>query len=130
MDNKLIKWLKESDDFISGEEISRRLGITRASVWKHIKNLKDLGYEIEGVSRKGYKLISSPDVIDCEELSQGLHTKFIGRKVKYFQEIDSTNNFAKTLEGADYNGTVIIGEKQTLGKGRLGRFQDQKRPPP
>lgn len=121
MDDKLIKWLKESDDFISGEEISKRLGITRASVWKHIKNLKDLGYEIEGVSRKGYKLISSPDIIIPDEVLQGLNTKFIGREIKHFQEIDSTNNFAKTLDGSAPDGTVIVAEKQTGGKGRLGR---------
>lgn len=122
MDDKLIKWLKESDDFISGEEISKRLGITRASVWKHIKNLKDLGYEIEGVSRKGYKLISSPDIIIPDEVLQGLNTKFIGREIKHFQEIDSTNNFAKTLDGYAPNGTIIVAEKQTVGKGRLGRI--------
>ena len=121
MDDKLIKWLKESDDFISGEEISKRLGITRASVWKHIKNLKDLGYEIEGVSRKGYKLISSPDIIIPDEVLQGLNTKFIGREIKHFQEIDSTNNFAKTLDGSAPDGTVIVAENQTGGKGRLGR---------
>ena len=121
MDNKLIKWLKESDDFLSGEEISKRLGITRASVWKHVKNLKDLGYEIKGVSRKGYKLISSPDIIIPEEISQMLNTKFIGREIKYFQEIDSTNNFAKTLDGSAPDGTVIVAENQTGGKGRLGR---------
>lgn len=121
MDDKLIKWLKESDDFISGEEISKRLGITRASVWKHIKNLKDLGYEIEGVSRKGYKLISSPDIIIPDEVLQGLNTKFIGREIKHFQEIDSTNNFAKTLDDSAPDGTVIVAEKQTGGKGRLGR---------
>ena len=121
MDDKLIKWLKESDDFISGEEISKRLGITRASVWKHIKNLKDLGYEIEGVSRKGYKLISSPDIIIPDEVLQGLNTKFIGREIKHFQDIDSTNNFAKTLDGSAPDGTVIVAEKQTGGKGRLGR---------
>lgn len=121
MDDKLIKWLKESDDFISGEEISKRLGITRASVWKHIKNLKDLGYEIEGVSRKGYKLISSPDIIIPDEVLQGLNTKFIGREIKHFQEIDSTNKFAKTLDGSAPDGTVIVAEKQTGGKGRLGR---------
>lgn len=121
MDNKLIKWLKESDDFLSGEEISKRLGITRASVWKHIKNLKDLGYEIKGVSRKGYKLISSPDIIIPEEILQTLNTKFIGREIKYFQEIDSTNNFAKTLDDSTPDGTLIVAEKQTFGKGRLGR---------
>ncbi len=121
MNEKLIELLKSSNDYISGEEISKEFGLTRASVWKHIKALKELGYEIEGVSRKGYKLISCPDIIVPSEISSYLNTKFMGREVFYFQEISSTNDYGKTLEGKAKNGALVVSETQVGGKGRLGR---------
>lgn len=121
MDEKLIELLKSTDDYISGEEISKEFGLTRASVWKHIKALKEIGYKIEGVSRKGYKLISCPDLIVPNEISSYLNTKFIGREIFYFPEISSTNDYGKTLEGKAKNGALIVSEMQVGGKGRLGR---------
>ncbi|MGG7177063.1 biotin--[acetyl-CoA-carboxylase] ligase [Clostridium paraputrificum] len=122
MDIDLIKMLKESGDYISGEEISKSFGITRSSVWKHIKALKEQGYNIEGISRKGYKLISSPDLLLSTEISDKLSTYFIGHNIEYFSEVQSTNETAKNLAVDDFkDGTIIIAEEQKGGKGRLGR---------
>lgn len=123
MKEEIIKLLKENENnFISGEKISERLGITRAGIWKHMKAIKEDGYEIESVSRRGYKLILSPDVLTIDEIKPNLNTKYIGKKVVYFDSIDSTNNEAKKLANlGEEEGTVVISEEQKMGRGRLGR---------
>jgi len=67
MKKKILNILRKSkDEYISGERLSEELGITRAGIWKHIKSLKEAGYVIESISNRGYKLISTPDIIDSE----------------------------------------------------------------
>lgn len=112
--------LKETEDFISGEMISNKLNMTRAGIWKHMKGLKEDGYIIESVPRKGYKLISSPDILTYEEIEEDLKTSFIGRNLYYYQVIDSTNKSAKDMAHEE-EGTVLVAEEQSQGKGRLGR---------
>lgn len=122
MKNKILKMLKENnDDFISGEKISASFNMTRAGIWKHINTLKEEGYIIESIPRRGYKLILSPNILSYEELEVYLDTDFIGRDIKYFQSIDSTNKRAKELASDLEEGTVLISEEQTGGRGRLGR---------
>lgn len=123
MKEKILHLLKENEkNFISGQGISEKLGVSRTAIWKYINVLKENGYEIDSVSKKGYRLMSSPDLLSFEELSENLHTKYIGKNIMYFQTIDSTNNKAKELAQSGYpNGTIIISEEQTFGRGRLGR---------
>lgn len=123
MKDTILRLLKENkDNFISGQVISEKLGVTRTAVWKYINMLKCEGYEIESVSKRGYRLKVSPDILNQEEISSGLNTKFIGRNVEYFESIDSTNTKAKELALKNVcEGTVVISEEQTMGRGRLGR---------
>ena len=123
MNNKLIFLLKNSDDYVSGEEISKIFGITRASVWKHVKALKEMGYEIEGIPRKGYKLLSSPNILLKDEILEKLETKFIGRNIQLYDTLESTNKTAKQLarNSSAPDGTLIIAEEQENGKGRFDR---------
>ncbi len=115
-----LKYNKGS--FISGEELSNRLGVTRTAIWKHINQLKQEGYEIESVSRKGYCLVGEPDVLNQHALQLELHTKIMGKRIVHYDSIDSTNTMAKRIaaEGAE-EGTIVIAEEQTGGRGRLGR---------
>lgn len=122
MKNKILNILIENKgDFISGEKISDDLGLTRAAVWKHIKTLKEEGYIIESITGKGYQIISSPDILKYEEIEEYLETDFMGRQIKHFQSIDSTNKIAKEIACDLEEGTAIIAEEQILGKGRMGR---------
>lgn len=122
MKEKILNLLKSNKDYISGEEISKLLGVTRSSVWKYINMLKKDNYIIDGISNKGYKLISEPDLISINELKLKLATNFIGKEIHYFKELPSTNSTAKNLATKDaLNGTLVLSEIQNLGKGRLGR---------
>lgn len=120
---EIINLLKENENnFISGEKISKTLGVTRAAIWKNMKVIKEEGYDIESASRKGYKLIYSPDLLTYEEINPNLKTKFMGKNIIYLSSVDSTNNEAKRLAGEGvHEGTVVISEEQTGGRGRLGR---------
>lgn len=118
---KILNLLKESDDFLSGEKISEEFGVTRAAIWKSIKSLKEDGYQIESISRRGYKLLSSPDILTLEEIEDILNTEFIGRKIYYHDSIDSTNKMAKDIAHKEEEGTIIVAEEQVEGRGRLGR---------
>jgi BirA family biotin operon repressor/biotin-[acetyl-CoA-carboxylase] ligase len=122
MKEKILHLLKNNEkNFVSGQKISEGLGVSRTSIWKYINALKEDGYEIESVSKRGYRLVSSPDILTFEEISESLHTKYIGKSIMYFQSLDSTNNKAKELANQLEDGSIIISEEQTAGKGRLGR---------
>ncbi|MEG0296666.1 MAG: biotin--[acetyl-CoA-carboxylase] ligase [Clostridium sp.] len=122
MKYSLLSILKNSNDYVSGELISTELGVTRASIWKYIKSLKSEGYIIEGISNKGYKLISSPEIINEFEIKSNLETTFIGHNIFHFASIDSTNKKAKELAKKDaIDGSLIISDEQSIGKGRFDR---------
>jgi BirA family transcriptional regulator, biotin operon repressor / biotin---[acetyl-CoA-carboxylase] ligase len=119
----ILSLLKENEnDFVSGQDISDKLGVTRTAVWKYINQIKDEGYKIESLSKKGYRLISSPDILTLEEIEPYLNTNLIGRNIIHFDSIESTNSKAKQLaDKGEAHGTVVISEEQTKGRGRLGR---------
>jgi BirA family biotin operon repressor/biotin-[acetyl-CoA-carboxylase] ligase len=121
MKDKILHILKESTDYVSGEKISNLLNVSRTAIWKNINSLKEEGYKIDSVSRKGYKLINSPDILSYEEIEPYLNTTYIGRNILYFNTIDSTNKKAKDIAESSSDGTVVISEEQTAGRGRLGR---------
>lgn len=123
MKDKVLNLLKKNHNlFISGETISDNLGVSRAAIWKYIKKLKEDGYVIESMSKNGYKLISSPDILTQNEIDELLSTKYIGRNIIHFDSIDSTNIKAKELASTgESNGTTVISEEQTSGRGRFGR---------
>lgn len=121
MKHKIIDRLHEEEGFISGEKLSDEFGLSRTAIWKHINSLREDGYEIESVTRRGYRLISSPDIINYDEVKGELLTSIIGKKLIHFQSIGSTNDKAKELAGDSEEGTVIVAEEQTSGRGRLGR---------
>jgi len=120
--DNVLKYLKESDGFVSGEELSAKLNVSRTAVWKSIESLRSAGYKIDSVTNRGYKLGFSPDRYSEEEIKFGLETDFIAKDIYCFDSIDSTNNEAKrsALRGAP-NGSLFVAEQQTGGKGRLGR---------
>jgi BirA family biotin operon repressor/biotin-[acetyl-CoA-carboxylase] ligase len=123
MEEKVLSLLKGSgSSHLSGEELSRKLGVTRASVWKYMESLREAGYDIEAQPHLGYRLLSSPDRLLPHEIKWGLKTRFIGKDIHAFDVLGSTNVKAYKLaeEGAE-DGTVVIAEQQTRGKGRMGR---------
>ena len=123
MDDKILQLLRDhSSGFLSGEEISRRLKVSRTAVWKRMKRLKTLGYEIEASTRSGYRLIQSPDLLTPSEIRPFLKTKWMGKTIHHFHTLDSTNSkaYQLALDGAE-EGEVVISESQEKGRGRLGR---------
>lgn len=123
MREQILKMLLDKNkDFISGEEISELLGISRTAVWKHINNLKNQGYNIESINKKGYRISEIPDdILTKENIAYNLKSEFIGNNIIHFDTIDSTNNYAKKIANDMEDGTVIISEEQTKGRGRMGR---------
>ena len=122
MKGEILKLLKETDGYISGQELCEKFGVSRTAVWKVINQLKEEGYEIEAVRNKGYILKGSADVLSKEELESTIHTKWAGTQVAFFEETDSTNNEIRRLaeQGAPH-GTLAVAERQLGGKGRRGR---------
>ena len=123
MDDKILNIFRSSNgEFISGEEISEKLKITRAAVWKHIEQLRKEGYEITGEPHVGYRLTGTPDKLIPEEISHGLGTKAIGKKIYSYETTDSTMDVAhKLARSGSPDGTVVFSESQMKGRGRMGR---------
>lgn len=118
---KIIKALKVQDKFVSGEQLSKSLGITRAALWKKIKTLREKGFRIDAVSAKGYKITKSPE-FSIEELNT-LITDTIWKEIFFFEDIDSTNTTAMELAEKGFtHGVVVLADSQSKGKGRRGRI--------
>lgn len=122
MKEKILKILRETEDYISGQELCEKLGVSRTAVWKVINQLKEEGYRIEAVNNRGYCILDYPDCITEAEISSLLDTQRLGRKIYSYSEVGSTNNTAKLLaEQGACDGTLVVSEVQNSGKGRRGR---------
>ena len=125
MKTELLAALRNSDGYVSGQELCETLGVSRTAVWKVMQKLKAEGYEIEAVSNKGYRLISSPDVLSAEELESIRKTSWAGQEIVYYDVTDSTNVQAKRIaEEGGVHGTLVVADRQESGKGRRGRGWD------
>jgi len=123
MKEKILLLLDEKQGkYLSGEEISNLLSVSRTAVWKQIKSLRSEGYKIESSSRLGYRLPIQDNLLFPQTIQKNLLTHSFGQQVYYYPNLESTNNMAKCLanEGAQ-EGSLIIAEAQSRGKGRLGR---------
>jgi len=123
MEEKILEFLRKKQGHVSGEEIAAELKISRQALWKHIRVLKELGFDIAAVPHLGYRLISSPDRLYDFQVYQGLKTKVLGKKILYFDSLCSTMDMATQLAIKEAKeGTVVLAEAQTKGRGRLGRI--------
>jgi BirA family biotin operon repressor/biotin-[acetyl-CoA-carboxylase] ligase len=119
----ILSFLAEAgDEFVSGEAISDKLGLSRTAVWKHVEGLRAQGYRIDASPARGYRLAAVPDRLGPLEVRPLLSTRDLGQTIHYFEEIDSTNDRAKELadEGA-VHGEAVVAEAQRAGRGRRGR---------
>jgi len=121
--NQLINLLAKSQDkYISGQSLSEELKISRSAVWKHMNELKKDGYIIEGLPRKGYRIIDFPDKMSENTLKWGLDTKWMGQEIIHKNLTSSTQTIAHELARDNAkHGTVIIADEQIKGKGRMNR---------
>ena len=122
MKAEILSALRESDGYVSGQELCERFGVSRTAIWKAINQLKNAGYEIEAVQNRGYHIISVPDVLSENELKSIRKTEWLGSTIVYEPVVDSTNTKAMQLaeEGAPH-GTLIVSDRQENGRGRRGR---------
>lgn len=124
MKTAILQKLRETGDFVSGQELCDAFGVSRTAVWKAINHLKEEGYDIESVSRRGYRLKENADVLSRYEILQSLDTKWLGQNCHYYDEIDSTNTQLKRLFQDDPDlphGTLAVTDRQVAGRGRRGR---------
>jgi BirA family transcriptional regulator, biotin operon repressor / biotin---[acetyl-CoA-carboxylase] ligase len=123
VEDKILKIFSENiDRYVSGEDISKQLNVSRTTIWKHIETLRNLGYDIEASPHLGYRLIGRPDRLIPEELKDGLKTRFLGKDVFAYESLDSTNDTAyKLAENGEKEGTIVVAERQKKGRGRQGR---------
>ena len=109
-------------DTVSGEDLAGLLGVSRTAVWKHIRHLKEAGFQVEAQTGKGYRLTRVPDLLLPALIQPRLKTDFIGQAIHHFPQIESTSTKARELaeQGAP-EGTLVVAEYQTRGKGRMSR---------
>jgi BirA family biotin operon repressor/biotin-[acetyl-CoA-carboxylase] ligase len=119
----LYELLKADGNYISGKLLAEQLGVSRVAIWKHIEILKNEGYDIIGVSHRGYCLQNQQDIIHIEELMDRLNTQYIGDKIEVLTTVDSTNQVARERlqTGEADSGGVIVARTQMHGRGRRGR---------
>jgi len=120
---KILAFLKaHKSEFLSGQDMSDILKISRVAVWKDIKKIRSLGYKVESKQNIGYRLVDFSKLPLPWEIKEDLNTEFLGERIYYFNTIDTTQNFAmKIASKKNENGSVIISKKQTGGRGRMKR---------
>ena len=123
MRNKILDLLiRNAQQYVSGQAMCQEFGVTRAAIWKHIKALQAEGYEIVASTKKGYCLVGLPDRVTPALVLRGMYTETFGQNIHYEAVMDSTNRVAKELADAGCKeGTLVLCEQQTAGRGRLGR---------
>lgn len=122
MREAILALLREKDTYVSGEQIGEKLGISRTAVWKWLARLVEDGYEIDSKSRRGYRLLSSPDIPYAWEIQPRLTTRWLGCHYTYKRITGSTNQDARLqAEDGAPNGALVIADRQTGGRGRKGR---------
>lgn len=122
MKAKILQALRETEGYISGQQLCEQFGVSRTAVWKAMNQLKEMGYEIDSVPNKGYCIRSAPDILNKNELLSLRKTAWIGDRLECFDVIGSTNTTAMQMaeEGAPH-GTLVVADRQDNGKGRRGR---------
>ena len=122
MKGEILKILRETDGYVSGQDLCDRLEVSRTAVWKVIRQLEQEGYGIDAVRNRGYRLASCPDRLTKEELDACIRGNWAGKTVYHYEETGSTNDRAKELAAAGCpHGTLVTAEEQTAGRGRRGR---------
>ena len=122
MKQEILKILRESTGYVSGQKLCDVIGVSRSGIWKAINKLKEEGYEIDAVKTKGYCLRIVPDILTVYEIKDVLNSSWIGKNLECHNEIDSTNIKARILaEAGCPNGQLVVSDIQTQGKGRRGR---------
>jgi BirA family transcriptional regulator, biotin operon repressor / biotin---[acetyl-CoA-carboxylase] ligase len=121
--SKIINLLSQNPNiYLSGQEISNLLEISRSAIWKHMKELEKDGYTIEAVRNKGYRILESPNKVSENTVQWGLHTEWLGKTIIHKEKLTSTQHVAHQLASENaHHGTVVIADEQTAGKGRLSR---------
>ena len=94
MKTEILTLLRESGDYISGQELCNRFGVSRTAVWKVMKQLKEEGYIIEAVQNKGYRMTENPDVFSTSELKSRIRNRWAGRELNFYGETGTTNTDA------------------------------------
>ena len=97
MYKKILEELKKANNYISGEELGEKLGVSRTAIWKGIKKLKEQGYQIEAVSNKGYYFVPEQDLYNAIEIKEALNTVKIANEIYFYEQTDSTNNSIRAL---------------------------------
>ena len=123
MEKEILSLLREERGrYLSGQTISRKLGVSRTMVWKSVEALRVKGFRIGACSSRGYKLEGGPDRMVGLDIEVGLGTRAIGKSVISLDSVPSTIDVASSLanEGSP-EGTVVVAESQKGGRGRLGR---------
>ena len=120
---KILAFLKaHRSEFLSGQDMSDILKISRVAVWKDIKKIRSLGYKVESKQNIGYRLVDFSKLPLPWEIKEDLNTEFLGGRIYYFNTIDTTQNFAmKIASKKNENGSIVISKKQTGGRGRMKR---------
>ncbi|WP_192043581.1 biotin--[acetyl-CoA-carboxylase] ligase [Paenibacillus rhizovicinus] len=126
MNHRILELLEQqgNDAYLSGEVLSQELQISRTAIWKQIKKLESAGYKIEASRRLGYRLVGRPSRLTAQSLAVKLQEKQVSMisGIRLFDEVDSTQNIAQRLaEDGAPEGTLVIAEQQTNGRGRMGR---------
>ena len=124
MRGKILTFLRDRKDYVSGQELCDFFGVSRTAVWKAIHKLQEEGYQIEAVTNRGYLLIEKeqPEFFGATEIESRLHTKWLGTPLHFYPETDSTNVRAKlAAEEGEKSGALFVADKQTAGRGRRGR---------
>lgn len=110
------------ESYVSGAQIASAIGVSRNAVWKAVRSLKGEGFLIDAVSSRGYRISAENNKLSSDIITAGLTTSCIGKNITVLDKTKSTNNDAKELAAAGApEGTVVIADSQTTGRGRQGR---------
>ena len=119
-DRVLDSLRRSGGSYVSGGALSAELSLSRTAVWKAVEQLRAEGFVIESAPKKGYRLLSGGDALTESVVRAYLRRRDLDLRV--YKSISSTNTVLKQLaESGEAEGTVLLAEEQTAGRGRMSR---------
>ena len=122
MKEKILKCLREAEDYVSGQELCQMFDVSRTAIWKVMNQLKEEGYVIDAVKNKGYRLVQTPDLVTHDSVRPFVTHRMIEENIQAAMACGACDTVIPAtdtiVESKDHQNISCIPERSTMYLGQ------------